>query len=675
MQAQTEKRKTRTARELIEVMFRHKKKAMAFFLGVAAASLVVLAFQPASYTSVSKLIIRQGRENVFMDPTLAIGETLPIHKSWESEINSELEILGSREITTEVIRHLGPEIFLHPAKPDDSGTLAPVSTLLDPARTYVQQLMEPGENEPEAQKPENEKALEALEKGLEIEALPKSDIIRISFTAQDPELANRTLRELINIYLEKRIQLHRVPGALEFFSRQTGLSLQELAENEEKIRSLAGEADVSALEDERRMLQTTIETLRSDQLRVQAGLAAARARTETLRNALSPAGSERKANGNSVLLDPDEYKEVQAELRLEEAGLAALTAENRELEGQLGTLKKELAEINALQVPIRRLLREQALLEDKYRKYAENKEQARIDKELETKAFSNVSVVQHATLPLEADPSGRMMKFAAALFIGLLGATGIAFGADAIDPTLHGAADIRSQMDLHVMAEIPRLPQIDLNPQTHAGKNRERRGTHLWPGTKELQQEAEEAFQELCFRFLADKPAHHSGALVIGITGSSGGEGVSTLACKLAAAFSQDNRFADILLLDANHGIHSEKVLKERSKLPFECRSLTEINDSKKTDSMTAFNRMLEKARRENHDVIIIDIPPLSEGIHAVQTAAAADLTGLAADCGHTPWRSVGRAAELLNNAGAKVCGVILNRQHYTMPKWLYRKL
>ena len=43
------------------------------------------------------------------------------------------------------------------------------------------------------------------------------------------------------------------------------------------------------------------------------------------------------------------------------------------------------------------LQRELALQDAKYRKYSENREQARIDQALETNKISNISVVQQAT--------------------------------------------------------------------------------------------------------------------------------------------------------------------------------------------------------------------------------------------------------------------------------------
>jgi len=70
-----------------------------------------------------------------------------------------------------------------------------------------------------------------------------------------------------------------------------------------------------------------------------------------------------------------------------------------------------------------------------------------------------------------------------------------------------------------------------------------------------------------------------------------------------------------------------------------------------------------------------VDIPPVSEGGYAVRVAAELDIVILAGEAGRAPWRTVLRNAGLLTSAKASLGGIILNRQRFAMPAWLYRKL
>ncbi len=78
----------RTLRDLLEPIFRHKEKGLLFLLVVVLSTLSVLAFTPSQYTSTAKLIVRRGREGALLDPVTFAENTLPLHKTWESEINT-----------------------------------------------------------------------------------------------------------------------------------------------------------------------------------------------------------------------------------------------------------------------------------------------------------------------------------------------------------------------------------------------------------------------------------------------------------------------------------------------------------------------------------------------------------------------------------------------------------
>src|SRR5437762_6918020 len=92
-----------TPRELARVLFRHRRKISLFFFGAVAMTLLVIALSPRSYTSESKLFIRVGRESVGLDPTATTGQTLMLQKTQVDEVNSALQILGSREVLRRVV--------------------------------------------------------------------------------------------------------------------------------------------------------------------------------------------------------------------------------------------------------------------------------------------------------------------------------------------------------------------------------------------------------------------------------------------------------------------------------------------------------------------------------------------------------------------------------------------
>src|SRR4051812_47968052 len=85
------------------------KVAGAMFLAIA----VVTFLLPRTYYSEAKLFVKAGWETLSLDPTATTGQTVSIYESRESEINSILEVLRSREVTGGVVDVLGVNAILH----------------------------------------------------------------------------------------------------------------------------------------------------------------------------------------------------------------------------------------------------------------------------------------------------------------------------------------------------------------------------------------------------------------------------------------------------------------------------------------------------------------------------------------------------------------------------------
>src|SRR5439155_6681219 len=95
------------------------------------------------------------------------------------------------------------------------------------------------------------------------------------------------------------------------------------------------------------------------------------------------------------------YEEAQLALLKDEPMLSSLRAKADSLRAQLDQQRAEFKALNENTLRIARLEREFGLQESHYRKYAENLEQAQIDRALEVERISNISVVQPATLEIE----------------------------------------------------------------------------------------------------------------------------------------------------------------------------------------------------------------------------------------------------------------------------------
>ena len=186
----------RSLRDFYYILFRHKWKAAIFFLAVVATVTMGTFLATEIYLAEAKLMLRIGRENVSLDPTATTGQVISIGQSRDSEINSELQILNSRELAGKVVDALGPKSFLE--TPDESVLGSGAS--IGPPQERFQMLR--GIFRGLANKffafliaadvitplSERERALISLTKSLEIETQKNSNILFLSYRSPQPPI-------------------------------------------------------------------------------------------------------------------------------------------------------------------------------------------------------------------------------------------------------------------------------------------------------------------------------------------------------------------------------------------------------------------------------------------------------------------------------------------------------
>lgn len=69
----TSERIDNSVREFVYVIFRHKRKAVWFFMALMLIVSLVTMIMPRTYKSESKLLVKLGRENATMDPTATVS--------------------------------------------------------------------------------------------------------------------------------------------------------------------------------------------------------------------------------------------------------------------------------------------------------------------------------------------------------------------------------------------------------------------------------------------------------------------------------------------------------------------------------------------------------------------------------------------------------------------------
>ena len=116
------------------------------------------------------------------------------------------------------------------------------------------------------------------------------------------------------------------------------------------------------------------------------------------------------------------YKDLELAIVNNEASTASLRTEQETLTRQLADARRSLKDINGVEQQLVRLERELELSRAKYRRYADNSEQARIEQALVAERISNINVLQQPTVSFTPVRPRTVFNLSIGLGLGLISA-------------------------------------------------------------------------------------------------------------------------------------------------------------------------------------------------------------------------------------------------------------
>jgi len=221
-------------------LFRHKWKVILLaVLGVVASGILYVSIRP-SYVSKAKLLVRYVVETRSVEAPGPDGQLRTSLSGSESVVNSECEILKSLDLCRKVAETIGPGKVL--AKTTKGSNAIAAAGML-----YA---------------------------GLTVEPARKSNVIQVSMTHPDPEVAQLALEQLIDLYFKRHVEIHRALGTMDaFLAEQTDQVRSRLVQMDEELRNLRTKSGVLSLEDTKKSYTEQIGNIRQMILSTEADLA------------------------------------------------------------------------------------------------------------------------------------------------------------------------------------------------------------------------------------------------------------------------------------------------------------------------------------------------------------------------------------------------------------------
>jgi len=427
--------------------------------------------------------VKFGREYIYK-PETGGSEEVPVFFDRQEVMNTEVQILNSDDLLEKVVSRIGvdklyPEILEHPPK-----KMTPFK-----------------------------KAVLQFKKDLMVYHLKKSDVVNLFLTHKDPQVAARTINTLVDLFTERHLQLFSNPKS-HFLESQLSLYRQRLDKSESELELFKQKKGVYSLHEQRTILlqqQASLDTDLSSTVNrireLQEKVMALGVQLETVPETIMEYNETQKnkmiddamtklldlqLQEQQLLLKYDENHRLVAHVRREvqvvrdflyEHGensttsirigknnlyhslekervqtlteLSSLEGRTAALQEQIARLEQDLKDIDANELVLYNLKREQATNEGNYQSFLSKLEDARVSDEMDRQKLANIRVIQKAIPPVKPIKPNKKLNILIALVLG--SAISIAFAIFSefvIDQSLSTPAAVERRLGIPVLATI-----------------------------------------------------------------------------------------------------------------------------------------------------------------------------------------------------------------------------
>ncbi|MBZ5693758.1 MAG: hypothetical protein LAN36_00205 [Acidobacteriia bacterium] len=487
-----------TLRDVAMPVFRHRRLVSLIFLGIFFGALLSVLILPKRYEAEMKILVNRDRVDAAVTPDAsAAGLVAPVPAVSEEDLNSEVELLRSRDLLEKVVLASGLESNKQSLWQRIAGHVG--DALRGTRSTQETRLA---------------RSVQQLEDRMIVEPLKKTTLIRVAYSSSDPTLSARVLQTLATMYQEKHAAVHRPAGTFSFFDQQASRYRDELASAEAKLTDFDSRESVVAPEVQKQLVLEQLSRFQGESQDDQSSAYAAgeRARALQARSAASPDRQTtqiRKAD-NAQLLAQLEGTLLSLELKrsdmlvkyaptyppveevstqIEETRKAIAQARQTPVEETTSDrvpaqdwMATELAKAEADQAQLAAqatatarivhhyeevanqlnrkgaiqddLVRNVKTAEDNYLLYLRKREEAHISDALDSKRIVNVSIAEAATIP--ALPTLHLgWLLIGGLFAATITSVGAAYAVDRMDPSFRTPDELSRYLETKVLAAIP----------------------------------------------------------------------------------------------------------------------------------------------------------------------------------------------------------------------------
>ncbi len=567
----------------------------------------------------------------------------------------------------------------------------------------------------------------ALKAGVGVAQVPKTDLIRISYTGRDPKLAadivNKVVADYIqNSYESRFASSQRVSqwlgGQLDDLKQQVETAQEQMLDMQKRLGTLgfdsthnqiatslddlakaAGEAKLARIVAESRfrllsgMDPNTVEGS-MDAMGNSQGLSA----LSTLRTTLASARSNYAQL--TATLGPNHPQVKAAKAQIDEISREVATEQDRLLTQARSSFQLAKANEEQTNAALEQQKTDAYKLRDDLVEYTIRQREfessrtlyegllqklrtAGIEAGLES---TEIDVIDPAELPLAPLMKSQSTIVLTYLTIGLVGGLGLAFLMETLDSGLRSIAEIESVTQLPSLSIVPRAKRA--TPEQLSTMTTVERNINVLTQPKS---QFTEAFRSLRTALLLSSTTGREPKYIL-CTSATPSEGKTTVASNLAVVLAQ--RGTRVLLIDAdlrrpnvhhrfglNGKVGLSTLLSGQTTLAESVQPVVEVPGLDALASgpvppfpteMISSQTMVDLLRHAGgiYEYIVLDSPPILSVTDGVLLARMVDAVILVVRHGKSSKNVVRRGRDLLVRSGAPMAGIVLNAVDLNAPEY-----
>ncbi|MFK3971634.1 lipopolysaccharide biosynthesis protein [Pseudomonas sp. NPDC087358] len=472
----------RSFRDLLRLFFIFRREVQITVVATFAIIVLGAFLLPNRYESTALLLVKPGRDTSTVPIELADRQSISMPSAVRDPLLDEERMLSGRPIIRQVARQY---LEAFPERPEPTGF---IDTLKNAPNAILHGIVSGVRRAFELvglveERSAEERLAEELEKNFKASHEPGSSVMELTFTWNDPHIAQAVLRSWIQQYgNERALTLSRV-SLYAFYEQEVKDTQTNILDHKQKIQTLLDQVGTVSIKQRLADVAQGLNDLRTERNNTARSIASTKAGIDKIQEqinkqarlissgkelALNPSRQDLQNRINSKEVERQEmlrsFKEtappvkaldseisnlkqlwgsqnatvqrteniapnplftrLQNILNDQQASYTRLLIQLQQLDAQLAQLEKDRQQALGLEPQFSRLQNELDSEEKNFVLYTDSLEKARIDRELDNKQISNIALIEPATLnPAKVFPKSLMLLLVAvplSLGVGLL---------------------------------------------------------------------------------------------------------------------------------------------------------------------------------------------------------------------------------------------------------------